>query len=62
MYIDASFSLTIVHKKLPEYRKSSKTVLENGFFGHLPNPINTTQSTRSGFIQAPNVIAKFLKD
>jgi hypothetical protein len=62
MYIDASFSLTIVHKKLPEYRQSSTTVLDNGFFGHLPNPVNTNQSTRTGFIQAPNVIAKFKKD
>jgi len=62
MYIDASFSLTIVHKKLPEYRQSSTTVLDNGFFGHLPNPVNTNQSTRTGFIQAPNVIAKFRKD
>ena len=62
MYIDASFSLTIVHKKLPEYRQSSTTVLNNGFFGYLPNPVNTNQSTRTGFIQPPNVIAKFKKD
>ena len=62
MYIDASFSLTIVHKKLPGYRQSSKTVLDNGFFGYLPNPVNTNQSTRTGFIQAPNVLAKFRKD
>ena len=62
MYIDASFSLTIVHKKLPEYRQSSKTVLDNGFFGQLPNPVNTNQSTRTGFIQPPNILAKFRKD
>jgi hypothetical protein len=62
MYIDASFSLTIVHKKLPEYRQSSKTILDNGFFGYLPNPVNTNQSTRTGFIQPPNVLAKFRKD
>jgi hypothetical protein len=62
MYIDASFSLTIVHKKLPEYRQSSKTVLDNGFFGYLPNPVNTNQSTKTGFIQPPNVLAKFRKD
>ena len=62
MYIDASFSLTIVHKKLPEYQQSSTTVLNNGFFGHLPNPVNTNQSTRTGFIQPPNILAKFRKD
>jgi hypothetical protein len=62
MYIDASFSLTIVHKKLPEYRQSSTTVLDNGFFGYLPNPVNTNQSTRTGFIQPPNVLAKFRKN
>jgi hypothetical protein len=62
MYIDASFSLTIVHKKLPEYRQSSTTVLDNGFFGYLPNPVNTNQSTRTGFIQPPNILAKFRKD
>jgi hypothetical protein len=62
MYIDASFSLTIVHKKLPGYRQSSTTVLDNGFFGYLPNPVNTNQSTRTGFIQPPNVLAKFRKN
>ena len=62
MYIDASFSLTIVHKKLPEYRQSSKTVLDNGFFGHLPNPVNSTQATKTGYIAPPNVISKFSKD
>ena len=62
MYIDASFSLTIVHKKLPEYKQSGTGVLDNGFFGYLPNPVNSNQSTRTGFIQPPNVLAKFRKD
>jgi len=62
MYIDASFSLTIVHKKLPEYRQSSTTVLDNGFLGHLPNPVNSTQATKTGYIAPPSVISKFSKD
>jgi hypothetical protein len=62
MYIEASFNLTIVHKNLPEYRQSGAGVLDNGFFGHLPNPVNSTQATKTGYIASPDVISKFSKD
>jgi hypothetical protein len=62
MYIDASFSLTIVHKNLPQYQQSSETVLNNGFFGYLPNPVNPVQATQTGFITSTNVVNKFRKD
>jgi hypothetical protein len=62
MYIEASFNLTIVHKNLPEYRQSGAGVLDNGFFGHLPNPVNSTQATKTGYIASPSVISKFSKD
>jgi len=62
MYIDANFNMTIVHKELPRYQQSSKTVLNNGFYGYLPNPVNTQQQTRTGFITPQEVVNKFTKD
>jgi hypothetical protein len=56
MYIDASFSLTIVHKDLPRYQQAEGT---SGFFGHLPNQ-NTAGSIYSASV-AP-ILSKFLKD
>jgi hypothetical protein len=61
MYLDVSVSLTIVHKDLPEYKQSSKTVLNNGFFGYLPNPVNSTQACRTGYISGNCVVSKFSK-
>jgi hypothetical protein len=58
MYLDASFSLTIVHKKLPEYRPSDGT---SGFFGYLPDPVNANQVCRTGFITPACVVSKFSK-
>ena len=62
MYIDASFSLTIVHTKLPQYQQSGTGVLNNGFFGYLPNPVNAKQETKTGYITPENIIAKFKID
>jgi hypothetical protein len=61
MYIDASFNLTIVHKELPQYQQSGTGVLNNGFFGYLPNPVNTLQQTQTGFITSCDVVNKFRK-
>jgi len=62
MYIDASFSLTIVHKELPQYQQSGPGVLKNGFFGYLPNLVNPVQATQTGFITSADVVNKFRKD
>jgi hypothetical protein len=61
MYIDASFNLTIVHKELPQYQQSGPGVLNNGFFGYLPNPVNPVQATQTGFITPADVVNKFRK-
>ena len=62
MYVDATFNLTIVHKNLPQYQQSGPNALKNGFYGYLPNPVNTFQQTQTGFITPQNVVDKFRKD
>ena len=62
MYLDVSINLTIVHKKLPQYEQSGTGVLNNGFFGYLPNPINSRQETQTGFLTKDYIINKFQKD
>lgn len=51
MYLDASFSLTIVHKNLPQFVQQDS---KSGFFGYLPD-------TESGFITDPKIVSKFTK-
>ena len=59
MYLDVNVDLTIIHQKLPQYQQSGKDVLYNGFFGYLPNPVNTTQAARSGFITGKEIANRF---
>mgnify|MGYP000704558824 CR=1 FL=1 len=58
MYIDASFSLTIVHKDLPRYQQADGT---SGFFGYLPDLVKTTP-TGSGFLTPKDIVSKFQKN
>jgi hypothetical protein len=58
MYIDASFSLTIVHKSLPQYRQADGT---SGFFGYLQDPVSST-NRQAGFITPASIVNKFQKD
>jgi len=51
MYLDASFSLTIVHKNLPQFVQQDA---KSGFFGYLPD-------TESGFITPKEIVSKFTK-
>jgi hypothetical protein len=43
MYLKANISLTIIHSELPQYQipKDNDPNQKPGFFGHLPNPINS---------------------
>lgn len=52
MYLDASFSLTIIHKKLPQFVQQDGT---SGFFGYLPDIAST-------FITDPKIVSKFTKN
>ena len=58
MYIDASFSLTIVHKVLPQYQQAEGT---SGFFGYLPDKVNSI-NRQKGFITSEEIVNKFQKD
>ena len=58
MYIDASFSLTIVHKDLPRYQQADGT---SGFFGYLPDLVKPSPSG-SGFITSAQIVSKFQKN
>jgi hypothetical protein len=58
MYIDASFSLTIVHKELPRYQQADA---KSGFFGYLPDLVKATLSG-SGFLTPKNIVSKFQKN
>ena len=58
MYIDASFSLTIVHKDLPRYQQADGT---SGFFGYLPDLVKPSPSG-SGFITNAQIVSKFQKN
>ena len=58
MYLDASFSLTIVHKKLPQYQQADGT---SGFFGYLPDKVSST-NRQGGFITPTQIVSKFTKD
>lgn len=59
MNINASFNLTIIHKKLPQYSAT------DGFFGYLPKPPipeNDPNSEDAGFFISPDKIKQFTKD
>ncbi len=58
MYLDASFSLTIIHKKLPQYQQADGT---SGFFGYLPDKVSST-NRQGGFITPTQIVSKFTKD
>jgi hypothetical protein len=58
MYLDVSINLTIVHKALPQYQQANGT---SGFFGYLPDPVNSTDRTK-GFITSDDIVNKFQKD
>ena len=58
MYLDASFSLTIVHKDLPQYQQAEGT---SGFFGYLPDKVSST-NRQGGFITPIEVVKKFTRD
>jgi hypothetical protein len=58
MYLDASFSLTIVHKKLPQFVQADGT---SGFFGYLPDNVSPS-GKEEGFITPKTVVSKFTKD
>ncbi len=62
MYLDVNVDLTIIHRKLPEYEQSGPNTLKNGFFGYLPNPENSTQAQRSGFITGTKIAEHFTTD
>ena len=62
MYLDVNIDLTIIPNKLPEYIQSGPGVLNNGFFGYLPNPVNTQQQQQAGFVTSENVVKKFVRD
>ena len=62
MYLDVSIELTIIPNKLPQYVQSGPDALNNGFFGYLPNPVNTQQQQQAGFITSENIVNKFTKD
>jgi hypothetical protein len=57
MYIDASFSLTIVHKDLPQYQQAEGT---SGFFGYLPDNVSST-NRQGGFLTSTQIVSKFTK-
>jgi len=52
MYIKASFSLTIVPNKRPEYSLATDNNTTTGFFGHLDKPVK-------GFLIDEKIIDKF---
>ena len=54
MYIKASFSLTIVPNKRPEYSPATSANTTTGFFGHLDKPTN-------GFLIPEEIVNKFNK-
>jgi hypothetical protein len=59
MNINASFNLTIVHKKLPQYSAT------DGFFGYLPQPAipNGNQDKKdAGFFISSDKVKLFSKD
>jgi hypothetical protein len=58
MYLDVNVNLTIVHKSLPQYQQANGT---SGFFGYLPDPVNSTDRTK-GFITSDDIVNKFQKD
>jgi hypothetical protein len=58
MYIDASFSLTIVHKDLPRYQQADA---KSGFFGYLPDRVKSTNG-QGGFIAPGSIVSKFTKN
>ena len=58
MYLDVSVNLTIVHKSLPQYQQANGT---SGFFGYLPDPVNSTDRTK-GFLTEDDIVNKFQKD
>jgi hypothetical protein len=58
MYIDASFSLTIVHKDLPQYQQADGT---SGFFGYLPDLVKPSEA-KSGYITSDDIVDKFRKN
>jgi hypothetical protein len=58
MYLDASFSLTIVHKDLPQYQQADGT---SGFFGYLPD-LAKPSAAASGFITPTQIVSKFTKN
>jgi hypothetical protein len=58
MYINASFNFSIIHKKLPEYKPETPDNQTTGFFGYLPNLLETGYT---GGI-SKEALAKFTKD
>ena len=62
MYLNVGIDLTIIPKVLPQYQQSGPNVLNNGFFGYLPNPVNSVQQERAGFITSNDVVKKFTRD
>jgi len=52
MYLDASFSLTIIHQNLPQFVQDDN---KSGFFGYLPD-------TEKGFITSGSIVSKFTKN
>jgi hypothetical protein len=53
MYLDASFSLTIIHQKLPQFVQNDT---DSGFFGYLPD------IEKGLFITDPKIVSKFTKN
>ena len=58
MYIDASFNLTIIHKKLPEYQQNDSS----GFFDHLPTTSSKDDLLKSFPAASAGIITKFSKN
>jgi hypothetical protein len=58
MYIDASFSLTIIHKKLPQYQQNGSS----GFFDYLPSPSDPNADRLKSFPSNSGIKAKFSKN
>jgi len=59
MYLDVSFSLTIIHTKLPQFKQKDGT---SGFFGYLPDLKTASSGSSSGFITPKEIVSKFTQN
>ena len=59
MYLNVNIDLTIINNKLPQYQPESADP-ESGFFGHLPNLVNSQAERGIGYITSKKIVDKFV--